>query len=454
MSELKVGVLRPKPSPYPLVRIGGQRDGAYLLPNDFSGVKACFSPGVSNSKDFEDELTEKYGIECHLCDYSTDPNKFRTPLKTGQTLKQKWLDITGDRRSISLAAWVTELAPDPAEDLILQMDIEGAEYRNLIHAPTDVLRRFRIVVIELHGLAAWDNSPGFRKDLDCLLTVLDRYFICVHAHPNNCCGSFALTEPKIDLPACIELTLLRRDRWPDRVGHPARFYQPLIPHPLDVTNVPENPPLFLGEAWLESGQRADVSIIKMLQDQMNYLFFKLNSQEQAEKTTILQLHRLAQRIERLIPGVPETVRAEESAPRDLALGKRFVLSSAYGSHAREGVVGSKSPFFFHTGQGHNQTITIDLKTPCRLVRLIVSNRTDNERERARCLFYSLHDESTPDLMHAFPLAIDESFLAATRPSYTDLRNRTARYVTIFSPEATCLHLASIEILGFPLLDGG
>lgn len=43
-----VFVMRPKPSPVPLVRIGGDWDGAYLVPDDLAGVAACFSPGVNN----------------------------------------------------------------------------------------------------------------------------------------------------------------------------------------------------------------------------------------------------------------------------------------------------------------------------------------------------------------------------------------------------------------------
>ena len=46
-------LLKPVRSSYPLVRIGGDQDGAYLLPNDLKGIEACFSPGVSYKKSFE-----------------------------------------------------------------------------------------------------------------------------------------------------------------------------------------------------------------------------------------------------------------------------------------------------------------------------------------------------------------------------------------------------------------
>lgn len=78
--EELIWVMQPKPIPYELVRVGGDADGAYLIPNDLEGVQACFSPGVANFKNFEDELVQRYGIRCHMCDYSSDESAFSTEL--------------------------------------------------------------------------------------------------------------------------------------------------------------------------------------------------------------------------------------------------------------------------------------------------------------------------------------------------------------------------------------
>ena len=113
-------VMRPKPSPFPLVRIGGGADGAYLLPDDLKGIKACLSPGVNNAKPFEDELCNHYGIECHMIDASSDIANFATPLIQGkQTFKKLWLDIDGAGNSMSLAAWVDSLGLVSGDELIL-----------------------------------------------------------------------------------------------------------------------------------------------------------------------------------------------------------------------------------------------------------------------------------------------------------------------------------------------
>lgn len=80
MTVSAIGLLRPVPCPYPLVRIGGDSDGAYLIPDDLDGITNCFSPGVNNYKSFEDELSLRYGITCHMCDFTSDVERFKTPL--------------------------------------------------------------------------------------------------------------------------------------------------------------------------------------------------------------------------------------------------------------------------------------------------------------------------------------------------------------------------------------
>jgi len=64
-------LLKPKASKTPLIRIGGDIDGSYLVPDDLDGIAACFSPGVNRIKYFEDFLTDHYGIQSHMCDFTS-----------------------------------------------------------------------------------------------------------------------------------------------------------------------------------------------------------------------------------------------------------------------------------------------------------------------------------------------------------------------------------------------
>jgi hypothetical protein len=447
-----IEVLRPKPMPFPLIRIGANKDGAYLLPDDLKGIRACFSPGVNNFKDFEDELFNRFGIVSHMCDFSSDVEKLKTPLKPGQTFKKKWLDVNGDKDSITLSDWVNELEPNNSDDLLLQMDIEGAEYRNLLNAPDAVLRRFRIVVMELHRLSIVNRPEEFQKELGPLLAVLNKHFVCVHSHPNNCAGDVTLVGSNLNVPKVLELTFLRRDRL-DGVKQ-SDCLEPLLPHPLDVSqNVLKRPPMFLNEHWLASGKRAHESTIKLLSDQVSYLSKTLSQTELAlaavdNHELHVDLFRLARYAASNLPAIPP----QQTELIDLAKGKAFVLSSKHGAHPKKGMLIEKHPFFFHTGKGRNQFITIDLETESHLFELHITNRSDTYKERARFLFYCTHQEPTPNLEHGFPVEIDQSFLDKSgEVSVTKLSGRKARYLTIFTPDKTYLHFSAVRVFGLPTI---
>ncbi|GAA7462625.1 hypothetical protein ckin119_06340 [Helicobacter pylori] len=48
--------LHPIKTEHELVRLGAKYDGGYLVPNDFKGIKALFSPGVGNESTFEEDF--------------------------------------------------------------------------------------------------------------------------------------------------------------------------------------------------------------------------------------------------------------------------------------------------------------------------------------------------------------------------------------------------------------
>lgn len=237
--EESIFLMIPKPNPYPLIRLGGCSDGAYLIPDDIDNIDACFSPGVGNLKYFEDELALR-GIKSYMCDFSINLEDLKTPLIDGMHFFQKkWLDVNENENCISLDKWVNTYSPDKCKDLILQMDIEGAEYKNICATSRDTLNRFRIISLEMH----WIN--GNKNVVSNILQKLDETHICIHAHPNNCCGEIIDENTGLNIPHIIELTYLRKDRF---IGDPDNFYKPKLPHPLDIQNT-NNQPLFLNDKW-------------------------------------------------------------------------------------------------------------------------------------------------------------------------------------------------------------
>ena len=446
-------ILRPRPAPRPLVRIGPGSDGAYLLPDDFEGVTACFSPGVNDRKGFEDHLTDRYGIAAHMCDRSSSAETLRTPLRDGlQTFERLWLDTTGGEDAVSLPDWVARHAPDPAGDLILQMDIEGAEYRNLLATPRAVLRRFRIIALELHGLRRLDDVAVLRDVVGPVLAKIGRDFLCVHAHPNNAGGLKRLAGVNASVPGLLEATFLRRDRFTDDAAGDVPVS---LPHRLDIpANMPGRPPVFLDDSWRGRPPEPEETV-RMLSAEVAYLRRRVAVAD-AARADAERLHRqvaLLQEAAGQAPPARPSRGDDAEAVGEVARGRPFVLSSAAGPR-RRGAVAARAPFFFHTAEETDPRITIDLGAPRALDRIEIVNRTNRDLDRARGLFLRLglaaEDESGPVVPVHTPPGFFET---PPEPSRTPLGGVPARYVTILAAGRTILHLSDVRIFARPQRPG-
>lgn len=236
--KLALSYLTPWSGGPSLVRVGGEFDGGYLVPDDFLGVCTLLSPGVAATWEFERELGDLFGIRSEMIDGSVDAPPGLTDL---QKFQRKWLTTKNGTDRLTLDAWVRQSREDASGDLALQMDIEGAEFKVLRSCSLETLRHFRWAVVEFHGLERMASSLMLSTNILPALRRMDQVFHPVHIHPNNCCGLVnirGLTVPKV-----LEVTYLRRDRFED--GAPTGAY----PHPLDRSCVADQPPLELPHGW-------------------------------------------------------------------------------------------------------------------------------------------------------------------------------------------------------------
>jgi hypothetical protein len=231
-----ISLLRPHDLGVALVRLGGERDGGYLVPDDFDGIRHCFSPGVSDVADFERALSDR-GIFSFLADYSVDAPP--AGLKDCSFTKA-YVGSRDTDRTMRLETWIERSLGGDTGDLILQMDIEGAEYETLLSTPPEVLRRFRTMVVEFHSMNKLSNPYQFRL-ADAVFRKLMDDFEVAHIHPNNGSGSVGVSG--LEIPRLMEFTFLRKDRV-KRKAPAARF-----PHPLDRPNLPNRPDLVLPQCW-------------------------------------------------------------------------------------------------------------------------------------------------------------------------------------------------------------
>jgi len=229
--------LRPVQTKFDLIRVGGNNDGGYLIPNDLMGITACFSPGVDVTASFEIDLCKR-GIGSHLADGSVDaPPKNFTPL----SFTKKFLGGCNNATHMTLMEWVLSKPEYYVKgDLILQMDIEGGEYTTLLCTPPDVLRKFRIIAVEIHNVHTWFDSLAWPVVTTFFEKLLEDFRV-VHNHPNNNCPFIDVDG--ILMPTVFELTLMRKDRTI------ALDYCDQFPHPLDQPNVLDKPDRPLPEGW-------------------------------------------------------------------------------------------------------------------------------------------------------------------------------------------------------------
>lgn len=229
--------LYPKNSGHALIRMGGEKDGGYLIPNDLEGVSACFSPGVDETSAFERDCAGR-GMELFLTDASVDQVGPELQAHTF-TFDRKFIGISNDEQFLTLQEWV-ESQVVPQGDYLLQMDIEGAEYEAFLNCSDQFLDRFRVICIELHHICEWWN-PRFFQFASKALGQITKTHDCVHIHPNNSASIKRIGN--LELPNVMELTFLRKDRMKG-VGYCVDF-----PHPLDADCVDYKPSMDLPDCW-------------------------------------------------------------------------------------------------------------------------------------------------------------------------------------------------------------
>lgn len=231
--------LHPEDTGTPLIRMGGAHDGGYLVPDDLDSIAALFSPGVAQTSEFEADALAR-GMEVYLADASVEGPASGIAALQGVHFRKEFLGARGRADRLGWQDWVNDSAPDSSQDLMAQIDIEGAEYEVLLDASPELIRRFRILVIEFHSVEWW-ASPGLLPVVEAALGRLLETHRVVHAHPNNYLATKRVRG--VEVPPLLELTFHRRDR--------AAFcdWARQIPHPLDADNVPSRRRVVLPPNW-------------------------------------------------------------------------------------------------------------------------------------------------------------------------------------------------------------
>lgn len=192
-----------------LVRLGSINDGGYVVPMHLDGIAKLFSPGCDGLVDFERDLYEKYSIPSIVLDQQS---KKPEPLENYIEFQENWLDATTTSKTISLPDWVRQNSKS-TDILMLQMDIEGAEYEVLRNTPTEILNQFHTIIIEFHYFEMIKNSYLFDTKIKPAFSSVLKNHIPVFVNANNCCGEVQFYN--LRFPRVFEITFLHKSKTSD-----------------------------------------------------------------------------------------------------------------------------------------------------------------------------------------------------------------------------------------------
>ena len=222
-----------------LIRLGPESDGGYLVPDDLEGIEACFSPGVSTVSGFEKDCANR-NIKVFLADKSVNAPAEKDDLFNFTSM---FIGSMSNDCYMTFDNWVDSKMPDLSKELLLQMDIEKAEYEVFNSLSEKNMKRFRIMVIEFHDLDQIWNLPFFGIMNRVFKKILQTHS-CVHIHPNNIANTEKLNG--IETVQAMEFTFYKKDYINEAT------YQTSFPHKLDRDNSSQEPTVVLPISWYKN----------------------------------------------------------------------------------------------------------------------------------------------------------------------------------------------------------
>ena len=209
-------------------RFGAERDGGYLLcANLLAEVAAAYSYGIEGRDSWGCAVSKRYGVTVHQydCFDTTQPSCPGGSFSFHPECIGKTREVRDGRDFDSLSGQIHKNGDDGA-NILVKMDVEGAEWDSLSSTPDAVLRNIDQLAIEFH-LGGEERYLG-------VVRKLKKHFYIANLHFNN----FSCTNEIDPFPAWAFEVLFVNKRISelDESG-----VAPTLPHILDTPNSPDFP---------------------------------------------------------------------------------------------------------------------------------------------------------------------------------------------------------------------
>lgn len=189
------------------IRLGSHGDGGYVLlkaPLEIGNI--AYSFGIGETDTFESAL-EKYGYQIWMYDHTLDAANFAGHLRIVQSIG---IGVQDKGPLRTLETLVTENGHAQEQNMLLQIDIEGAEWGIFSKMNPAILNRFSMITIEVHRLLFMFAHPVLTQIVASAFKTLTKFHTPYHVHANNYAGYFSIPH-KPPLPDVLEISLVRND---------------------------------------------------------------------------------------------------------------------------------------------------------------------------------------------------------------------------------------------------
>lgn len=161
------------------VRIGRENDGGYILLNDFAPGGIAYSFGISQDVSWDKDMASR-GYDVFMYDHTIDG-------LPEENARFHWSKlgiadgVSHDERLKTLEELLAMNHHENERDMILKMDVEGAEWGFLESVKPEILTQFSQIAFEFHGM----NSPQLSGRILSVLRKINTTHQLVHLHRMN-----------------------------------------------------------------------------------------------------------------------------------------------------------------------------------------------------------------------------------------------------------------------------
>lgn len=216
-----------------LVRVGRANDGGYIMVDDFKS-NIAYSFGIAGDVSWDLDMANR-GCEVFMYDPTIDglpqENARFHFFKEG---------IAGfefpDKNLNTLENFIKRNGHDDKDNMILKMDVEGAEWSFLATISSETLSRFDQMVFEFHDLIMPKDYRTMNATLACINKINLTHSL-VHLHANNY-DSLLILDDKILMPNILEMTYVKTSNYElvddENIFLPNSLDQPNHPYRKDI----------------------------------------------------------------------------------------------------------------------------------------------------------------------------------------------------------------------------